>query len=690
MSFIFRLLDQVRMLGQSFQAKLMLTLLMPLLVIWSVVLFSSESMLERQRNFIGEQLVSAAQLQAEELNEKIKERFEILEVTASNLDIPHLAVPHYAANYLAQRFTLKPIFSAGLVLYDRSGAVLGGYPVVDGHVGSNFADREYLQRLFATGKPTISQPFMGKFVKVMQISMCVPITGVGLQVSGALCGNFDMQSTNFLSRLSSPKSMGTNGFFLIRASDRVLVASTDESRVMSQLPGNPLAQRMIASSAKAFVGTNVAGVEKLYAIAPVVTAGWVLSFGLPTDIAYAPVRATVAELKKLVLAGSLLAFLAAFFLVRQMLRPLRQAGQKMDAMSSGRESLQRVDETGDIEVRHLLISFNRLNDSVSSQQSELESERNVLMLFENELDQLNQELEAKVEQRSHKLVELNNFFHEVLETLPFGVVVLDRDRQLTLRNKLFGTLLGYPDELLLEEPLRFDDWISFNFDRGEYPNETLQVVLDRYIHFMESRQTICFEKQYSNGAFLEVCGRPLNNGLTLLTYTDINAHKQAELALNSVLRSAESATVAKSAFVANMSHEIRTPMNAILGLSYLLEQAALPTDTHQMVVKMRMASTSLLSILNDVLDFSKIESGKLDIQSIPFRLGDVLDNLATIMSANAQEKDLELIIEPTPSGTSQLIGDSLRLEQVLINLTANAIKFSERGHVALSISKTYE
>ncbi|MGS0756410.1 ATP-binding protein, partial [Roseateles sp. GG27B] len=107
-------------------------------------------------------------------------------------------------------------------------------------------------------------------------------------------------------------------------------------------------------------------------------------------------------------------------------------------------------------------------------------------------------------------------------------------------------------------------------------------------------------------------------------------------------------------------------------------------------VKMRMASTSLLGILNDVLDFSKIESGKLDIQSTPFRLGDVLDNLATIMSANAQEKDLELIITPTPNGASQLIGDSLRLEQVLINLTANAIKFTERGHVALSISKVFE
>jgi len=153
---------------------------------------------------------------------------------------------------------------------------------------------------------------------------------------------------------------------------------------------------------------------------------------------------------------------------------------------------------------------------------------------------------------------------------------------------------------------------------------------------------------------------------------------------------AEVATGAKSAFIANMSHEIRTPMNAILGLAYLLEQSALPGDANELVRKIRRAGRSLLGIINDILDYSKIESGKLEIELAPFRLGDVLDDLSTIMSANAGEKDLELIIAPPPRKTNQLRGDALRLEQVLINLTSNAIKFTERGHVTMSIGVVAE
>lgn len=168
------------------------------------------------------------------------------------------------------------------------------------------------------------------------------------------------------------------------------------------------------------------------------------------------------------------------------------------------------------------------------------------------------------------------------------------------------------------------------------------------------------------------------------------ADRTAELELANqhlVLRTeeAETANRAKADFLANMSHEIRTPMNAILGLAYLLHQKNLDADSEDLVKKIRNAGRSLQSIINDILDFSKIEAGRLEIECAQFRLADVLDNLSGIMAANAGEKDLELVIGPSPDIGGQLLGDALRLEQILINLTSNAIKFTDKGVVSVNI-----
>ncbi len=149
---------------------------------------------------------------------------------------------------------------------------------------------------------------------------------------------------------------------------------------------------------------------------------------------------------------------------------------------------------------------------------------------------------------------------------------------------------------------------------------------------------------------------------------------------------AETANRAKANFLANMSHEIRTPMNGILGLAYLLDQRNLEGDSSDLVKKIRNAGRSLQAIINDILDFSKIEAGRLEIESATFKLTDVLENLSGIMAANAADKDLELVIAPAPDVGGMLIGDALRLEQILINLTGNAIKFTDHGLVMVGVT----
>ncbi|WP_457422475.1 response regulator [Roseateles sp. P5_E7] len=270
---------------------------------------------------------------------------------------------------------------------------------------------------------------------------------------------------------------------------------------------------------------------------------------------------------------------------------------------------------------------------------------------------------------------------EVIAHLPCGLAVFDAERRLLVHNAEFERLLNVPASLFEEPSLRFDDLVSFFAARGDYgEGEKARATVEAALALGRDTQPRRLETYRSGDRVIEARTAPLPDGGLVVTCLDLTSQTQARLA-------AERASHAKTRFLANMSHEIRTPMNAVLGMLRLLQKTPLDARQRDYALKSEGAARGLLGLLNDVLDFSKIEAGHLGLDPHPTRLEELLRDLSVILAAQVEQRDIELLFDLDPALPPVVIADALRLQQVLVNLAGNAIKFTAKGEVVLAIDR---
>jgi PAS domain S-box-containing protein len=392
------------------------------------------------------------------------------------------------------------------------------------------------------------------------------------------------------------------------------------------------------------------------------------------------------EISALVLVVcALTTFLVSSRLVRLITEPILQLAAVAERVSMKEDYALRAVAGGKDEIGKLVGSFNHMLDRIQERDAELQAAKEEL---ENRVQARTEQLQTEVNERLRAEETLSRERKELralIDNVPDFLYVKDAESRFVVANASLARFMGMraPEDLLHKTDF---DFFPKELANAYYQDEREVIRTNQPI---VGREEACRDA-HGNRIWLLTTKVPLQdkNGLVVGIAgvgRDITERQKIESERQRAREAAEEANRAKSEFLANMSHEIRTPLNGVMGMTDLALETQLTPEQREYLETVKMSADSLLTVINDILDFSKIEAGKIDLETIDFNLRDCLEMSLKTLALRADEKGLELLCEVAPEVPEVVRGDSGRLRQVIINLIGNAIKFTDKGEVALKV-----
>lgn len=275
-----------------------------------------------------------------------------------------------------------------------------------------------------------------------------------------------------------------------------------------------------------------------------------------------------------------------------------------------------------------------------------------------------------------------------LENISQGVMMIDGAGNIPVMNERAVALLGLP-HTLIGEAVRFEDILKHQISSGEFApasqsNPTFNKLLDAGGFLPEFS---VYERERPSGTVLEIRTQPLPGGGAVRTFTDVTSRRRHAAVLAAARDAAEAGSRSRTEFIAMMSHEIRTPLNGVLGVAELLRGLDLDPTAAEYVRMIQSSGRHLLHLINNILDFSRLDAGRIELESSTFDLLDLIEQTVEMLHPQATAKGLLMTVALAPDVPRGVVGDAHRLRQILLNLIGNAIKFTERGYVRTSVAK---